>query len=442
MLRKQFVALASALALGMTASQAALSDSWVVVAHGNKITQTTLDEIAAAGGTVTRHLPQIGVLKVEAGSNFGEVARTFSGVKHLSADTTFQFYEPVAFDGPTLDNAGSPPASGDDDFYFDLQWGHDAVNAPESWNAGFTGRGVRVAVIDGGFDMDHPDLAPNIDVAASKDFTGEGIDYAFDDAFSHGTHVAGTVAAADNGFGIIGVAPEATLILLKALGDEGTGSFADVASAIVHAADVDADVINMSLGASFPASEEGAAALKVMMSRATNYAHHAGVTIITSAGNDARDGDKDTDTVTLPADSPHAVSISATGPRGWAAGNGDLNQLAVYSNYGQSLIDFAAPGGDYEYYLGNDDICQVAGIPQYCGVFDYVFSTGNGGWYWSVGTSMASPHAAGIAALVIQANGGPMHPAQVTSEMASLALDLGKPGNDDDFGGGMLQAPQ
>ncbi|MFI2810008.1 S8 family serine peptidase [Microbulbifer zhoushanensis] len=442
MLRKQFIALASTLAMGITASPAALSESWVVVAHGNDVKQQTLDEIAAAGGTVTRHMPQIGVLKVEAGSNFGEIARTISGVKHLSADNTFQFYEPVTFDGPTLDYAGNPPSSGDDDFFFDLQWGHDAVNAPEAWNAGFTGRGVRVAVIDGGFDMDHPDLAPNIDYNASADFTGEGIGYSFDDAFSHGTHVAGTVAAADNAFGTIGVAPEATLILLKALGDAGTGSFADVAAAIVHAADVDADVINMSLGASFPASDEGAAALKVMMSRATNYAHHAGVTIITSAGNDARDGDKDTNVVTLPADSPHAISISATGPKGWAAGEENLNQLAVYSNYGQSLIDFAAPGGDYEYYFTNPEpACAVAGLVRSCGVFDFVFSTGNGGWYWSVGTSMASPHAAGVAALMIEANGGSMHPAQVVADMAQQALDLGKPGNDDDFGGGMLQAP-
>lgn len=442
MFKKSSIALTSTIAISSLLSSAALAESWVLVTHGNQIHQDTLEEIYAAGGSVKREVPEIGILLVEAGENFATKAAKIAGVKHVGADSSFQFYEPVAEQGPTLEAASNPPASGDDDFYFDLQWGHDAVNATEAWNNGYTGKGVRVAIIDGGYDLDHPDLAANIDMYASMDFTGEGLGYGLGDTFSHGTHVAGTVAAADNGFGVIGIAPDATLILLKALRDEGSGSFGDVAAAIVHAANVDADVINMSLGASFPASEPGAAALKVMMSRATNYAHHAGVTIITSAGNDARDGDKDTNTVTLPADSPHAISISATGPRGWAAGNGDLNQLAVYSNYGQSLIDFAAPGGDYEYYLEKDDVCAVAGILNYCGVFDFVFSTGNGGWYWSVGTSMASPHAAGIAALIIGANGGNMKPAQVEAKMARLALDLGKPGNDDDFGGGMLQSPQ
>ncbi|MEX2961596.1 S8 family serine peptidase [Microbulbifer sp. TYP-18] len=441
MFNRSCIALFSSLALSSVISVSAQADSWVLVSHGNSIQEDTLSDIQAAGGQVQRAVPEIGILLVEADAEFGAHANTISGVKYVGANSTFDFQWPVATEGPGFDDVGNPPNSGDDDFYFDLQWGHDAVNAPEAWNKGVTGNGVRVAVIDGGYDLDHPDLMPNIDLAASMDFTGEGLEYGPADTFSHGTHVAGTVAAADNGFGVIGVAPEATLILLKALGDAGTGSFGDVAAAIVHAANMDADVINMSLGASFPASVEGAAALRTLMSRATNYAYQAGVTIITSAGNDARDGDKDRDTITLPADSPHVISISATGPRGWAAGNSDLNQLAIYSNYGQSLIDFAAPGGDPEYFQQNNDVCQVAGVVQFCGVFDFVFSTGNGGWYWSVGTSMASPHAAGVAALIIQENGGEMHPAQVEARMARLSADLGKPGNDDDYGAGLVQAP-
>jgi subtilisin family serine protease len=83
----------------------------------------------------------------------------------------------------------------------------------------------------------------------------------------------------------------------------------------------------------------------------------------------------------------------------------------------------------------------VAGVTNYCYVFDFVFSTGNGGWYWSVGTSMAAPHATGVAALIISANGGDMSPVEVEREMKRLAADLGKPGMDDVYGKGRVQAP-
>ncbi|MCA0901518.1 S8 family peptidase [Microbulbifer agarilyticus] len=442
MFNKACISSITAIAASFVFSSVASADSWVLVGHGNQVKESTIQEVMAAGGQIRHNISEIGVLVVEGDASLGNSLSAVKGIKHIGANGVYKFQDPLNEMGVSLDYAGNPPFSGDDDFFFDLQWGHDAVDAPEAWNAGNTGAGVRVAVIDGGYDLGHPDLAQNIDYAASMDFTGEGLAYALPDTFSHGTHVAGTIAAADNAFGVIGVAPDATLILLKGLGDAGSGSFGDVAAAIVHAANVDADVLNMSLGASFPASAEGAAALKVMMSRATNYAHQAGVTIITSAGNDARDGDKDTNMVTLPADSPHAISISATGPQGWGAGNTELNYLAVYSNYGQSLIDFAAPGGDYQYYLANNDVCTVGPLTRICGVFDFVFSTGNGGWYWSVGTSMASPHAAGVAALIIGANGGEMHPAQVEAEMAHLSADLGKPGNDDVYGAGMVQSPK
>ena len=114
----------------------------------------------------------------------------------------------VAFE----EDFGNPPNSGDNDTRFDLQWGHDAVDAPEAWTEGFRGAGARVAVLDTGFDLDHPDLAPNINFTLSKNFVaGETLSYALPDPFSHGTHVAGTIAAADNAFGTIGVAPQAEL---------------------------------------------------------------------------------------------------------------------------------------------------------------------------------------------------------------------------------------
>jgi lantibiotic leader peptide-processing serine protease len=215
----------------------------------------------------------------------------------------------------------------------------------------------------------------------------------------------------------------------------------------VYAADVDADVINMSLGAYLYKSgvkgvytAKEAAELKNAIGLATTYAYQKGTTVIASAGNSAIDFDHSADLIHIPSDAPNVISISATAPIGWATDplNIFLDNLASYSNYGQSVIDFGAPGGDF-IYPGNES-CVVAGLLRPCWVFDLVFSTGNNSWYWSAGTSMAAPHASGVAAIIIGANGGEMHPAQVEAAMKRSADDLGKPGNDDAYGAGRVNA--
>lgn len=148
----------------------------------------------------------------------------------------------------------------------------------------------------------------------------------------------------------------------------------------------------------------------------------------------------------VPAHSPSVISISATAPRGWALNptTANLDYLASYSNYGTSDIDFAAPGGDYQY--PGDEIVTIGGVTQYAFVFDYVFSAGSSlipgrsSYYWSVGTSMAGPHAAGVAALIIGQNGGKMDPAHVKAAMRASADDLGKPGRDPYYGYGRVNA--
>jgi subtilisin family serine protease len=132
-----------------------------------------------------------------------------------------------------------------------LQWGHTAVDAVGAWNKGQRGAGVRVAVLDSGIDADHPDLASKVNQALSVSFVpGENWNPLPGFYFNLGTHVAGTIAAADNGLGVIGVAPEAELIAVKVLSEfSGSGSFDWLITGIIYAADIDADVINMSLGA-------------------------------------------------------------------------------------------------------------------------------------------------------------------------------------------------
>lgn len=426
------------------------AQSYLLIANGNKLPKGLVKQVEKAGGVVTQGFGEIGIAVVESSQgNFKGQAANFKGVRAVVPNLTVQWVEPV--EQVAVSDVASPPFTGDDDFYFDLQWGHDAVDAPEAWNAGLRGAGVKVAVLDGGFDLDHPDLMPNINYGLSKDFTGEGLQYTLPDTFSHGTHTAGTVAAADNAFGTIGVAPEAKLVLVKVLGDAGSGSFDDVIAGILYAAEVDADVINMSLGARLvksgdPDDPDGeytakeAAELKNAIGRATTYAYQQGVTVIASAGNDGEDYDHNANVIHLPSDAPHVISISATTPIGWAVDpdNADLDYPTSYTNYGQSSIDFAAPGGDVLY--PGSEICQVGPIVHYCFVFDLVFSTGNGGWYWSGGTSMSAPHAAGVSALIIGDHGGEMKPAQVEAALRQLADDLGKPGKDDFYGLGAIDA--
>lgn len=462
--------LLSALALSVSALSHAKPVNFIYDVSG-KFNQNKVEKaVAKSGGELIDCIEEIGVCQVAFNSVDAAASSGLTLVPDASVFTPKLNNLPVGAEmAVTLDSYGQPPASGDDDFFFDLQWGHNAVGAVESWNAGHRGAGVRVAVIDSGADGSHPDLAPNINYDLSMSFVdGEEWFDAGPDTFNHGSHTAGTIAAADNGMGTIGVAPEAELVILKSLSAyTGSGSSYATMAAIVYAANIDADVVNMSLGMDVRKNglfdvngtpydksddirfdvggKDGIAQFINTYSKAATYARQNGVLLIASAGNESTNMDQTDSLVKLPAGLPAVLSISALGPRLWGQNPGTYtDHLAVYSNYGQSEIDFGAPGGDYASASmpGGFDLCTVAGITNYCYVFDFVFSTGNGGWYWSVGTSMSAPHAAGVAALIIGANGGDMKPSQVEAQMRRLALDMGKPGKDDVFGHGKAMGPQ
>jgi len=270
----------------------------------------------------------------------------------------------------------------------------------------------------------HPDLVDNVDAAASAAFP-DTIPFYVDES-GHATHVAGIIAASDNDFGVIGVAPEATIIGLKAL-NNGSGSFAAIIEAILYAAGTaEADIINMSLGG-YLAKNNDVYHLKNALIKAINYAHQSGVTVIASAGNDGIDMDHVGPWIHVPGDISKVINVSATGPVDFAYGSVYFDNPASYTNFGQSVIDIAAPGGDY---VSPNDLWY----------WDMVLSTTINGWSWMAGTSMATPHVAGVAALIIEANGGSMHPAQVKAVLMQSADDLGKPGKDDFYGHGRINA--
>lgn len=417
--------------------------------------------VARNGDTLKQFFPDAGfaLVTTDDPSAYRGVAST------VVRDVTLDFLEPV--ETVTFEGNANPASSGDNDPLFGLLWGLDAINAPEAWNAGSRGDGVRVAVLDSGIDADHPDLAANLNRGLSRSFVeGEGYDVNLPaGTFNHGTHVAGTIAAVDNTIGVVGVAPGAEIVAVKVLSEvTGSGSFGGIISGIVYAAGpaVDADVINMSLGGTLPKNgytyeEEDGTVVKVganevaelltALSKATSYAYQQGTTVIASAGNDARNAEQDKATVSVPGASANVLTISATGPEGWARNPAtNLDTAAYYTNTGQSLIDFAAPGGDVDFDLrpggtanrANWPLCTVQGTTNYCYIFDLVLSTVTGSYGWAAGTSMAAPHAAGVAALIIAENGGSLKPAQVEQIMRARADDLGKRGNDDVYGAGRV----
>lgn len=201
----------------------------------------------------------------------------------------------------------------------------------------------------------------------------------------------------------------------------------------------------------FPAApqeyKKSVANIRLAMKKAVKYASQSGATIIAASGNDGINYQGDKGSVLRAfADFQDVLPVNACGPVGWIFGDPvspDYYQLTVYSSNGQES-EFCAPGGQVDRSFANArDICSY---PPYleapCWYFDRVFSTGAfGDYYWSVGTSMASPHAAGVAALIISED--PLKykgkPAAVRSEMRRRAVDKGKPGRDDAFGFGFVQ---
>ena len=320
-------------------------------------------------------------------------------------------------------------------------------------SAGYQGAGARVAIIDGGIRSTHIDIAPNLDAARSASFV-PGFAYNTDvGTFWHGTHVAGIVAAPANNIGTVGVAPKATIIGVKAL-HNGSGAFSWIINAIYYAATpiarggAGANVINMSLGAGFQRNDDGGVQLANALSKATTYAYQQGVTVIAAAGNSAVDFDHTNNLIFVPAQSTHVIAVAATGPFNFGGGATNFDRPASYTNYGQSAIALAGPGGDF--VLPGSAVCTFPRNPsgvgaQFCWVLDMVMApcrgrgASNSSYCWSAGTSMASPAVSGVAALIIGKN-GPMQPSQVEAILRASADDLGKPGNDDYYGRGRVNA--
>ena len=458
------------------AAQAA-SVRYLVVAKADTLPDGLADQVTAAGGTISAVLPEVGIIAVEsANPNFVATVSAIKEVQTVVPDVLVPWVsaEDVAAMGQntSLTTFTGQATGANLPNYVPLQWNLAAIHAPEAWATGARGRGVRVAVLDAGFELSHPDFmwvdptagpVSNIDAASGVSFVPEEF-LQFNSSLpvvSHATHVAGIIAAADNGFGVTGVAPEATIVPIKVLRDyDLQGDFTWIIQGIYYAANLQGDqavdVINMSLGAAVfkngwcdeNGSCVGKKEIKELLDalkRAIKYADKQGITVVAAAGNTTPDDptidmDHVGDLLFIPADTKGAITVSATGPVGLAFNpSQDLDQPAFYSRYGKSYTDFTAPGGnsDVNFFLdflyngcqGGSPFCTplAPGIPV--GVLDWVWSTANlsfGGWLPMTGTSMASPHVAGVAALIIGQNGGSMKPDKVKEALKKSADDLDK----------------
>ena len=271
------------------------------------------------------------------------------------------------------------------------------INIEEAWSSCYQGQDITVAVIDTGVDLDHPDLQANL--ISGKSFVS-GTSSA-DDDYGHGTHVAGIIAGVNNNGGIIGVAPKANIMPIKVLDEDGNGSIYDLVEGLEWATEHQAQVINISLG-----SISNSATLK----EAVDYAYNQGVLLVAAAGNcgDSSyylNGCYYQDQPLYPGAYDNVIAVAAT----------DTNDnQSSFSNQG-SYIEIAAPGSN-------------------------IFSTYLAGGYATMsGTSMATPHVAGLAALIWSQNPDWTNQ-QVRSQINNTAEDLGASGWDNQFGYGRIDA--
>jgi hypothetical protein len=362
--------------------------TWTVAAEGAWFAAAPLDGATYASfwitptafstGTVAAYTGAVTVTVTAPTGTAGSPHRIDLSLQVVDDSFSLVYLPMLASDFPPLPN----------DPYYGSQWALEKVGAPQAW-ARSRGRGVLVAVLDTGVDLDHPDLASKVRDDIDWDFVdGDGV---AEDAHGHGTHVAGIVAAAtDNSVGVAGMGWEATILPIRVVGPAGADSLA-LAQAISYTVAHGADVINLSLGSQTVCPQ--------VVQDAVDYAHSHGVVLIAAAGNDG------TDAPSFPANCYYVLGVAATGPDDARAG---------FSNYG-THVTVAAPGSN-------------------------IYSTAlDGGYEYRNGTSMATPYVAGLAALV-RARYPDYTATEVVSAILDNAVDLGAAGWDPYYGCGRIDA--
>jgi subtilisin len=308
------------------------------------------------------------------------------------------------------------------DIELDNAWGVTRVGAGTVHNGGNKGAGIKLAIIDSGINYDHPDLDDNYQ--GGWDFVGVG-DADPMDVYGHGTHVAGAACAEDNDngvnddtgqYGVVGVAPACALYALRVLDDNGFGDASDLIAALQWAVDNGIEVANLSLGWDLNPGDTVRAAF--------DNAEDAGLVIVAAACNNGNPPGRG-DNVCYPALYDSVIAVAATDAS---------DRRAKFSSTGDQ-VELSAPGvsvfstwNDDTGYYDPQPVCRTEEGVQAC-------------YKYGSGTSMASPHVAGTAALILAANDGWTND-QVRAQLRATADDLGATGWDPQYGFGLVDAAE
>ncbi len=441
------------------------SGSYIVLFKGNGIPTAFADRVASLGGTVAYANSDAGFASVAGISDASAVQLgAIGGVSDVQADAVVALDNDLAtaradvtdIPDPSIESQSNP--AGGVRFFF--QWNMRLIQADKAWAAGKLGSpSVTVAILDTGIDYDSFDENGLVDLSRSVSFmstyvraTDTSAVHPADDTVAkkffpsrnvitdfngHGTNVAQQVSS--KALALAGVTSKTTLIGVKVLGSNGVGTFGQILSGVLWAADHGADVANMSLGGGF--SKAGNGRLVGAINRVFNYAKQKGMLIVVAAGNDGSDLQHNGNGYASFCDAPHVVCVSSVGP---VTALLNQDQPAFYSNFGRQAISVAAPGGSADLSSGDGSaahpfpksprpwgsdfaswvwgFCPKQQLRGFTAAQVPLLAGCQGGGFLNgfIGTSQASPHVAGLAALLI-AEFGKGNPQQVKNIMQNSA---------------------